>query len=151
MELLDMLHQISQESQQASQPTDLVIGTVTKVGPLEITTNPTMAPLRAEVLYLTAAVVEKKIPVLTHAHTTSGFAHDHRLGEDTTTQALTKDAFASDEQLTDIACTEHGKALPVKDGYILLNQALAVGEKVLLLRVQRGQKFIILSRIFEGG
>ena len=151
MELLDMLHQISQESQKASQPTDLVIGTVTKVEPLEITTNPAMAPLRAEVLYLTAAVVEKKIPVLTHSHTTVGFAHDHKLGEETTTKALTDDAFVSDEQLDAIACTEHGHPLPVKEGYILLNRALEVGDKVLLLRVQRGQEFIILSRIFKGG
>ena len=33
-------------------------------------------------------------------------------------------------------------------GYLLLNRSLAVGDKVLLLRVQSGQKYIVLSRLF---
>jgi hypothetical protein len=37
----------------------------------------------------------------------------------------------------------------VKGGYIILNRALETGDKVLLLRVMRGQQFIILSRVFE--
>ena len=37
----------------------------------------------------------------------------------------------------------------MKDGYIILNRALEVGDKVLMLRVMRGQQFIILSRVFE--
>ena len=28
---------------------------------------------------------------------------------------------------------------------------LKAGDKVLLLRVQRGQKFVVLSRVYEGG
>lgn len=44
------------------------------------------------------------------------------------------------------------KKLPLsKDKkYIILNRALEKGDKVLLLRVQNGQKFIVLSRIFGG-
>ena len=34
--------------------------------------------------------------------------------------------------------------------YIILNPALKVGDKVLLLRVQSGQKFIVLSRVYGG-
>ena len=37
----------------------------------------------------------------------------------------------------------------MRDGYIILNRALEVGDKVLLLRVMRGQQFVILSRVFE--
>ena len=48
-------------------------------------------------------------------------------------------------------CWEDGKKLPVKDGFIILNRRLEEGDRVLLLRVQHGQKFIVLSRIFEGG
>ena len=50
---------------------------------------------------------------------------------------------------SNIICYENGQALPVEDGYIILNRALAVGDKVLLLRVQKGQKFIVLSRVME--
>ena len=39
--------------------------------------------------------------------------------------------------------------LPVKDGFIILNRALEQGDRVLLRRVQNGQKFLILSRVFE--
>ena len=124
MELIDALHQISQQSQKAMQPTELVIGTVTSISPLEITSNTAMAPLREAVLHLTANVVEKKIPILQHTHTTP---------EGTTGSALDS-----------IACIENGQALPVENGYIILNRALEVGDKVLMMKVQHGQKFVVL-------
>lgn len=131
MTLAETLYQMMQENRLSGQPADLKTGTVTGTEPLEITTNPQMAPLRREVLYLTQAVVEKKIPVLAHTHTVGGAQTEQALGQ--------------------VACLENGAALPVSDGYITLNRALAVGDRVLLLRVQNGQKFIVLSRIFEGG
>ncbi len=136
MELIDMLHQISQQSQEASQPTDLRVGTVTSANPLEISINPNMAPLQAGVLYLTVSVVEKKIPVLQHNHV----IHDTYTGGGTSEDNLLQ---------SNIICYENGQALPVEDGYIILNRALTVGDKVLLLRVQKGQKFIVLSRVME--
>lgn len=136
MELIDMLHQISQQSQEASQPTDLRVGTVTSANPLEISINPNMAPLQAGVLYLTVSVVEKKIPILQHDHV----IHDTYTGGGTSEDNLLQ---------SNIICYENGQALPVEDGYIILNRALAVGDKVLLLRVQKGQKFIVLSRVME--
>ena len=68
-----------------------------------------------------------------------------------TETALNPDAYTSDRRLLkqEIVCCEDGKPLPVKDGYIILNRALEAGDKVLLLRVMRGQQFIILSRVFE--
>lgn len=50
-----------------------------------------------------------------------------------------------------IVCYEHGKALPVRDGYIILNRGLAVGDRVLMLKVSSGQRYLVLSRIFEEG
>ncbi len=167
MELRDVLLQMMQENQQAGQPTDLRVGTVTRTDPLEITINTAMAPLRRGVLYLTEAVVEKKIPVLAHSHTTSGLAHAHSVsglghthptggsdtgeglsGSYTTGGALSQDRFESSVALDDVTCIEDGRPLPVEDGYIILNRALAYGDKVLLLRVQNGQRFIVLSRVF---
>lgn len=71
MELSDILHQMMQQSLRAAQLTDLKIGTVTSAKPLEISINPAMGPLKQSVLYLTAAVVEKKIPVLEHTHSSA--------------------------------------------------------------------------------
>ena len=138
MELKDILQQMTQESMKSAQLTDLQIGTVTAVYPLEITISASMAPLRAGVLYLTVDVVEKKIPVVQHSHTIT--VSDTYTGGGTATCST---------ELTDIVCYENGTALPVENGYIILNRALAVGDKVLLLRVQNGEKFVVLSRVME--
>ena len=138
MELKDILQQMMQENIRAGQPTDIRIGTVTKAAPLETTINTQMAPLRASVLYLTEAVVEKKIPIVEHRHTIS--VQDTYTGGGTAVCSV---------ELSDIVCQEFGKQLPVEDGYIILNRALAVGDEVILLRVQNGQKFIVLSRVFK--
>lgn len=159
MELKDVLYQMMQENAAAGQPTDLRVGTVTSEEPLEITINPAMAPLRRRQLYLTEPVVEKKIPVLTHKHYISTLTHTHTapggatgpalegsyLGED----SLVYEGFNATLQVQDIVCWENGKELPIEDGFIILNRKLETGDKVLLLRVQSGQKFIVLSRIFE--
>lgn len=189
MDLIDALHGIVESSMNAYGLADLAVGTVTGVEPLEVSIRESMAPLPQEVLWLTAAVVEKKIPVLAHEHITAGFRHSHTvsgLGHDhgvsglshthatqdgatgealggsyqtgeglggsyPTGEGLTPDAYTSDRRLEGIVCYEDGKPLPVEGGYIILNRGLAVGDKVLLLRVMRGQQFIILSRIFERG
>lgn len=46
-----------------------------------------------------------------------------------------------------IACTENGETLP--SGTI--SEALSEGDKVLLLRVESGQSFVVLSRLYGGG
>ena len=112
-------------------------------------------------------MVEKKIPQLTHSHDTSGFSHSHTvsglghthtsgsgstgsaLGGSYPTSTSLNDTYTSDSRLGEIAALENGKALPVEDGYILLNRGLAVGDKVLMLQVMGGQKFIVLSRLFD--
>ena len=159
MELKDVLYQMMQENAAAGQPTDLRVGTVTSEEPLEITINPAMAPLRRRQLYLTEPVVEKKIPVLTHKHYISTLTHTHTAPGGATGPALegsylgegslVSEGFNATLQDQDIVCWENGKELPIEDGFIILNRKLETGDKVLLLRVQSGQKFIVLSRIFE--
>ena len=205
MELRDVLYQMMQKNAAAMQPTDLCVGTVVGTGPLQVSLSAQTAPLEGAQLILTAAVVEKKIPVLTHihemeglshthtlsglghshdttgfahSHTTDGLSHAHTLAEGQTGAALTGSyssdeqlagAFSSDQKLTGtyttsgalgdvemqgalsgVVCIENGQPLPVEDGYIILNRALAAGDRVLLLRVERGARYIVLSRMFEG-
>ena len=158
MELLDAIMLTSQASQQASQPTELVLGTVTSALPLEISINNMQAPLRSQVLYLMEPVIEKKIPVLDHIHHINSLSHTHSEYHGTTGSGLTGSyptltslvsTGANSDQTQNIICYEHGKPLPIKDGFIILNRALEVGDKVILLRVQHGQKFIVLSGVFE--
>lgn len=168
MTLAETLFMMMQENSEASQPTDLVMGTVATTSPLTITISAAMEALRPEVLYLTESVVEKKIPILAHQHDVSGLQHKHTVsglshshtangsptssdlsGTYQTSEEMGGESFPSSDALTDIQAMENGKPLPVEGGYIILNRGLSVGDKVLLLRVLHGQKFIVLSRIFE--
>lgn len=168
MDLTDVMRQMMQQSMEGYGLADMTIGTVTGTKPLAVKIREGMADIPQEALRLTAAVIEKKIPILKHEHITKGFRHAHALpdishshgteegetgaaldGTLATETALNPDAYTSDNRLENIVCYEDGKPLPVKDGYIILNRALETGDKVLLLRVMRGQQFIILSRVFE--
>lgn len=158
MSLLNALCLINESNQRAGHPADLAFGTVTNTSPLEITQNNQAAPLRSPVLILTEAVIEKKIPVLQHRHHINTLGHSHSCPDGGTSTNLTGSyptlySLASDgadgDQTQNVVCYENGKPLPVEDGYIILNRALAVGDKVIMLRVQNGQRFIVLSRVFE--
>ena len=132
-ELIDTLQKIAKNERENSAPVEFLVGTVTNTEPLEITTKTTMLPLKENVLILTEPVIEKKIPITDHTHTI--------------TDTYTGGGSASTE-LTNIVCYENGKALPRRDGYIILNRGLEVGDIVLMLRVLGGQNFIVLSRSF---
>lgn len=158
MNLVDALVIVSNEQNKASQPCDMEIGTVSSVKPLTVERDIAQAPLNEAVLILTESVIEKKIPILDHIHHINSLGHSHSCpdggtstdlaGSYPTLKSLVSKG-ANGDQTQDIICYEHGKPLPIKDGFIILNRALEVGDKVLMLRVQHGQKFIILSRIFE--
>lgn len=126
MELKDAIQQIVQSGVKSMQPADLRVGTVTQTEPLKISINSAMAPLEAPLLYMTQAVTDKRI-------------------------------IAPAGALRGISCNDNGETLAygtITDGgiaydYVTINRALRRGDTVLLLRVQSGQKFIILSRVME--
>ena len=162
MDIVEALLRLNQAVGDIGQPTDLQIGTVVKAPPeddaLEISISTAMAPLRQEVLYLAEPVIEKKLPLLKHRHK---FTHTHvgvhgKTGEPVpepyTEYALLSEGSSSAVQGEDIKGWENGSVLPLSEDqqYIILNPALKTGDKVLLLRVQSGQKFVVLSRVYGG-
>ena len=146
MELLDVIQKICQKNYAAMAPTDLVIGTVVSASPLQISLSAAMAPLNESVLYLTSAVVPKTLSSLSHSHGMENLEHRHTLGDSDTDSAL-EGEHQTAAALEQVVCTENGVPLPA-DGSITLNRGLGVGDNVLLLRVQRGQKFVVLSRVY---
>lgn len=56
MNLLEILQQINDQANSARQPTDMVVGTVTSLDPIEITTDIHQAALREEVLIFTDSI-----------------------------------------------------------------------------------------------
>lgn len=159
MNLAETLYKMMQDSMKAGQLTDFVSGTVTSENPLEITCDATMQVLKASVLILTEPVMEKKIPVLTHKHYISTLTHTHTCPTGATSPGLTGQYLGEDSlvsegasttlQQEDIVCYENGRPLPIEDGYIILNRKLEQDDKVVMLRVNAGQRFIVLSRVFE--
>lgn len=147
MQLIDTIKKIINETIENKGLTDLVIGTVTKVNPLEITIDVNMLPIPQEVIYLTESVIEKKIRVDGHIHTIASLAHNHTSGDGSTGNALTG-SYNTETAKETMVILENGQVLPVQDGYIIINKALAVNDKVLMLRVLNGQGFIVISRVF---
>lgn len=96
-ELLDVLHQMVQETVAAQKPADVAFGTVTSASPLSIRVEGTMQDIPAVALVLTWPVTEIRI------------------------------------------------------GSTTINQALQAGDRVVMLRVSKGQRFIVLSRVQGGG
>lgn len=143
MELIDVLAQIASQVSSSGQPCELYIGTVDSVDPLSIKLDEQQASIREELLYRTDSVIERKIPNPYHRHSIAAHStqtaenHSHNISARNTEYALSGYKAVIDGEVQELV-----------DNYIVLNRGLAVGDKVLLLSVQHGQKFIILSHLY---
>lgn len=116
------LQQIAVNAVEAGKPVHVVYGTVTSANPLEIITDQ-KTPLKAANLILTRNVTDYSVPV-TFNHATESAAGGS--GES---------SFAAH-----IHQVSGKKTITVHNGLI-------DGEKVILLRVQGGQKFVVWDRL----
>lgn len=103
--------------------TDYTIGTVSKESPLEIKINERIT-LPNSMILLTEVVIEKKLN-LSHFHEVQDSTeiednHKHNISLDTKTST---------------------------DTTITIQEGLKEGEKVLLLSVAAGQKFVVISKL----
>jgi hypothetical protein len=79
-------------------------------------------------------------------HTVSGaLAHSHDAPGGRTESAL-EGGRGSESAAEALEATENGQPLPSGDGWATINRGLAEGDKVIMLRVSRGQRYIVLSR-----
>lgn len=111
MDLIAAIQTVVKNQLKGAALTDLSVGTVTGIDPLEVTLQASKLTVSGEALLLTGAVIEKKIESEKH-------------------------------------CIENGAALPLEGGYAILNRGLEPGDRVLLLRVMAGQRFVVLSRVY---
>lgn len=132
MSLLQILQQINDQAESARQPTDMLIGTVTGVDPLEVTLDIQQAALREEVLFLTDSVIEKKLGSDGRFYR-AGVPLESNFEYNSSTEIITPTLNPED---------------PGAVTYAVVTPALGIGDKVLLLSVMHGQKFIVLSRLY---
>ncbi|WP_456289738.1 DUF2577 domain-containing protein [Paenibacillus sp. AK002] len=105
----------------AGNPTSVMFGTVSSANPLEVIVDQRFT-LPADFLVIPESLIHFEID----------FHHTHEYTDDSGTGSSTKQ-------------TE--PALPVKP--IVIRRGLEEGDKLLMLRVQGGQKYIILDRVVD--
>ncbi len=139
-ELLQAIKRAALEAVAAGQPVALCYGTVRSVEPLQIMADQKL-PLEAEQLELTGAVQDRFVDIEIKAYTENDSFMDGRHTHgiiDTYTGGG-----SSDEGNLN---TTHKHAIKGRKKLRLFN-GLQVGERVLLLRWQGGQKYLVLDRL----
>lgn len=128
MQLLKLMKKAGLEAMDNSVPTQVFVGTVTSVDPLEITIDQRL-PIPAEFLLLTDNVRDYEVEI---SFDDSGIVHDVNGYLPGTEHEISKLAFTS----------------RIKNKITVYN-SLKIGESVKLIREQGGQKFIVLNRVVK--
>lgn len=139
-ELLKIIKTAAATAVQSEKPAELCFGTVTAVNPLKITVEQKLT-LGENQLILTKAVTDHQVDIeVSHYTVNDAFMngkHTHAIF-DTYTGGGSCDTGNLD--------TTHKHAYKGRKKITIYN-GLLVGEKVLLLRVQGGQRFVVLDRV----
>lgn len=117
---------------EASKPSGVYLGTVTSISPLKINVEQKMT-LESPQLILARDVTEYKVDMTVDHWTENETAHTHAV-IDTYTGGGTSEP------------TTHRHAYKGRKTFTVHN-GLIVGDKVILLRVQGGQKYVVLDRV----
>ncbi|MEC0310190.1 DUF2577 domain-containing protein [Paenibacillus lautus] len=120
-DLLNTLKKAAVGAVAAGNPTAVMFGTVSSADPLEVIVDQRFT-LPADFLVIPESLIHFEIDL----------HHTHEYTDDTGTGSSTKQ-------------TE--PALPVKP--IVIRRGLEEGDKLLMLRVQGGQKYIIVDRVVD--
>ncbi|SDF62225.1 DUF2577 domain-containing protein [Sporomusa acidovorans] len=123
-ELVQVLKQIAVEANEAGKPTGITYGTVLNIEPLEIQIEQRLT-LPEEFFKLTKAVTDHYVD-MTVSHVT-----ENRAGGS-----------------GDSSYASHNHDYQGRKKFLVHN-ALQVGEEVILLQVQGGQRYIVLDRVFD--
>lgn len=123
-DLVQVIKQIASEAVASGKPTGITYGKVVKVNPLEINIEQKLT-LPAEFFKLTKAVTDHYVDITVN-HVTENRSGGGGYAE-----------FASHN---------HDYTGRKK---IMVHSGLRVGEEVILLQVQGGQRYIVLDRVFD--
>lgn len=163
--LLQTIQSIAINAVAASNPASLCYGVVTSAKPLKIRLDESTLEISDAAVMLTESVVERKITIDKHNHTIGSalVSHQHMYvnaaGAPTATTATTPPSLKAKDTVDDTVLSAHfsefGQDLTDKQVEadsdkvtITMTRALAKDDKVLMLRLMGGQKFVVLSRLF---
>ncbi len=132
MELANKVKEISVNAVEATKPMQIMFGTVSSISPLRIYIEQKLE-LEEKHLILTRNVTDYQVEMSVEHMTEDESAHTHDI-QDTYSGGGTSSS------------TVHHHAYAGRKTYTVHN-GLAAGERVILLRQQGGQKFIIWDRV----
>ncbi len=128
--IVELLKEISTAAVEEKAPVHILTGRVTGVSPLMITVEPKLK-LREENLILTKNVMDYRTEI----------SYDNgQIRQTATSASIDKDEEGNPYYLRFKDKTRHE---------VTIYNALKINETVLLIRMQRGQKFIVLERLVE--
>lgn len=147
--LVELIKKAADEANEASKPMGVYFGTVTKDEPLEINVEQKIN-LTKEFLILTNAVKDHYVDI-TVSHNTEKTTIDHTHDVQGSTGSADSPPHTHKVDITSQTnepTTTHLHAYKGKKK-MLIHNGLKIGEKVMLLRVQGGQKYVVVDRISD--
>lgn len=162
-ELLEIIKRASKEVMDASNPAGILFGTVTSVRPLEINVEQKMT-LSQEFFILTKNVVDYTVDVTMNWNTETkslNANHTHSAnGNITVNSKATIDPNPESANITienevnsnisieqkNINLSHNHTITGTKS--LTIHNSLKVGDKVILIQVQGGQKYIVLDKVY---
>lgn len=150
-DLLKALKQSALDAVEASKPVHLVFGTVINTNPLEIQIEQKLT-LNKEQLVLSRNVTNHKVSVSVSVSTDSktisfDFSHTHSIDLTTDTKEDHSHTVKGDTSNTELKGSK-SHSHTIDDTFdITVNNGLKNNDRVILGRIQGGQKYIVLDRI----
>jgi len=128
-ELVEGIKRAALDAVASANPAGVMFGTVVSASPLSVSVDPKMT-LKAAQLVLTRNVTNFTTTVTINDQTAPESAHTHELpGGETTTGAKAHQHAVTGTKTVSI------------------NNGLVAGEKVVLLKIQGGQQYVVIDRI----
>lgn len=148
--MIEVIRNIIDEQMNAYGLTDLAIGTVVSISPLKIKLTDRIT-LNENQILLTEFVLEKSLKLI-HKHGVedvkiSKYTHTHKV------EGATK---KEQEHLHGIDLNtkpdthSHKAEITIKDNLgakIIIQEGLKNGDKVIMMRTEQGQKYVVLSKV----
>lgn len=136
---------------EANNPSGVYFGTVTSASPLKINVDQKMT-LESPQLVLTRNVTEHKIEMTVFHDTEDETQHTHLIDNETAHIHAIQDTHTGGGSSSPAIHSHTMQPSSHRHAYVgrktfTVHNGLVAGEKVLLLRVQGGQQFIVLDRV----
>ena len=162
-ELLEIIKRASKEVMDASNPTGILFGTVISIEPLEINVEQKMT-LSQEFFILTKNVVDYTVNVTmnwstetrslnaNHSHTASG---EISVNSEATMNPNPENASITIQNEVNSNINIEQKNINLSHNHAIsgtksltIHNSLKVGDKVILIQVQGGQRYIVLDKVY---